>query len=67
MALKICPTSASEVVWVIQPWACGQRSHRAPLGKIVEPDRSVSLKDRGSIVVEQIPSAKRVAIVRLEE
>ena len=39
-------------------------SHRAPLGKMVEPDRSVSLKDRGSIVVEQLPSAQRVAIIR---
>ena len=42
-------------------------SYGAPLGKMIEPGLSVSLKDRGSIAVEQIPSAQCVAIIRLEE
>ena len=43
------------------------QSYGAPLGKMVEPDFSVSPKDRCSIVVEQFHSAQHVSIIRPEE
>jgi len=38
-----------------------------PLGKMIEPDFPMLLKDGGSIVVEQVSSAHRVANIRLEK